>query len=72
MFVDAISSFLANDLNMVEHNVDVVIIGSQKALACPPGIAVMALAPSALKRIEKTKCLCQYLDLRLALKNQEQ
>jgi aspartate aminotransferase-like enzyme len=31
----------------------------------------MVLAPSALKRIEKTKCCCQYLDLNLALKNQE-
>ena len=31
----------------------------------------MALAPSALKRIEKTKCCCQYLDLKLALKNQD-
>jgi len=49
----------------------VMITGSQKALACPPGIAVMALAPSALKRIERAKCCCQYLDLKLALKNQE-
>ena len=31
----------------------------------------MVLAPSALDRIEKTKCCCQYLDLKLALKNQE-
>ena len=30
----------------------------------------MALAPSALERIERTKCCCQYLDLKLALKNQ--
>ena len=31
----------------------------------------MVLAPSALQRIEKTQCCCQYLDLKLALKNQE-
>ena len=48
-----------------------MITGSQKALACPPGIAVMALAPSALKRIGNIRCCCQYLDLKLALKNQE-
>ena len=48
-----------------------MITGSQKALACAPGIAVMALAPSALKRIEENKCCCQYLDLKLALKNME-
>lgn len=45
-----------------------MITGSQKALACAPGIAVMILAPSALERINKTKCCCQYLDLKLALK----
>ena len=52
-------------------NAGVMITGSQKALACPPGIAVMALAPSALERIEHTKCCCPYLDLKLALKHQE-
>ena len=50
---------------------DVMITGSQKALACPPGISVMALSPRALKRIENTQCKCQYLDLKLALKNAE-
>ena len=48
-----------------------MITGSQKALACAPGIAVMILAPSAIKRIEKVQCCCQYLDLKLALKNME-
>lgn len=28
----------------------------------------MILAPSAIKRIEKVQCCCQYLDLKLALK----
>jgi aspartate aminotransferase-like enzyme len=71
MIVDTISTFLADPFNMVELDAGVMITGSQKALACPPGIAVMVLAPSALKRIENTKCCCQYLDLKLALKNQE-
>ena len=56
---------------MAQLNAGVMITGSQKALACPPGIAILVLAPSALKRIEKTQCCCQYLDLKLALKNQE-
>lgn len=34
--MDAISSFLADPLNMAEFGVDVFISGSQKALACPP------------------------------------
>lgn len=71
MIVDTISTYLADPFNMVELDAGVMITGSQKALACPPGIAVMVLAPSALKRIENTKCSCQYLDLKLALKNQE-
>lgn len=71
LIVDTISTFLCDPFDMAALNVGVMITGSQKALACPPGIAIMVLAPSALKRIEHTKCCCQYLDLKLALKNQE-
>lgn len=71
LIVDTISTFLCDPFDMAELDAGVMITGSQKALACPPGIAVMALAPSALKRIERTKCFCQYLDFKLALKNQE-
>lgn len=71
LIVDTISSFLADTFDMAALDAGVMITGSQKALACPPGIAVMALAPSAMDRIEQTKCCCQYLDLKLALKNQE-
>ena len=71
LIVDTISTFLCDPFDMSALDAGVMITGSQKALACPPGIAVMALAPSALKRIEKTKCCCQYFDLKLALKNQE-
>ena len=71
LIVDTISTLLADPFDMAALDAGVMITGSQKALACPPGIAVMALAPSALNRIEKNKCYCQYLDLKLALKNQE-
>lgn len=71
MIVDTISTFLCDPFDMAALDAGVMITGSQKALACPPGIALMILAPSALARIEKTKCCCQYLDLKLALNNQE-
>lgn len=71
LIVDTISSFLADPFDMAKLDVGVMITGSQKALACPPGIAILVLAPSALRRIENNKCYCQYLDLKLALKNQE-
>lgn len=63
LVVDAISSFLANDLNMVEHGADVVIIGSQKALACPPGIAILVLSQKAIERVENNTCKSMYFDL---------
>ena len=71
LIVDTISTFLTDPFNMAKLDAGIMITGSQKALACPPGIAVMVLAPSALERIEKAKCCCQYLDLKLALKNQD-
>lgn len=71
LIVDTISSFLSDPFDMTASNSGVMITGSQKALACAPGIAVMVLSPSALERIKKTECCCQYFDLKLALKNME-
>ncbi|MBR4448276.1 alanine--glyoxylate aminotransferase family protein [Methanobrevibacter sp.] len=69
LVVDAISSFLANPLNMVEDNIDVFITGSQKALACPPGISIIVLGDKALKRVENNECKCMYFDLKDMLNN---
>lgn len=71
LIVDAISSFLADDFNMKQYGVDVMIAGSQKALACPPGISLIVLSPNALERVSNNKCPCMYLDLKLLLKNME-
>ena len=71
LIVDTISTFLTDPFNMEALGADVMITGSQKALACPPGIAAMVLSPSALERIARMKCRCQYFDLKLALKNQD-
>lgn len=71
LIVDCISTFLADPFNMAELGADIMITGSQKALACPPGISVMVLSPKALARVDKVKCKCQYLDLKIALKNAE-
>lgn len=71
LIVDCISTFLADPFDMKELGADIMITGSQKALACPPGISVMVLSPKSIERINKTKCVCQYFDLRIALKNME-
>lgn len=71
LIVDTISTFLCDPFDMAAIGAGVMITGSQKALACAPGIAVMVLAPSAIARIAKTQCCCQYFDLKLALSNME-
>ena len=71
LVVDAISSFLADELDMAAMGADVVITGSQKALACPPGISVMVLSPRAVERIEGNSVRSLYFDLKSALKNGE-
>ena len=69
LVVDAVSSFLCDDLNMAEQGVDVVITGSQKALACPPGIAIITLSKDAITRVEENTCKSMYFDLEDMLVN---
>lgn len=71
LIVDAISSFLADDFNMQKLGADVMITGSQKALACPPGISIIVLSEKAIRRVENIPTKCMYLDLKSALKNGE-
>ena len=71
LIADAISSFLADEFQMQELGVDVMITGSQKALACPPGISVIVLSLKAIERVETNRPKCMYLDLKSALKNGE-
>lgn len=71
LVVDSISSFLADPFDMHDLKVDVMITGSQKALACPPGVSIITLEQKALERLEKYPSKCMYLDLKNALKNGE-
>ena len=71
LIVDAISSFLADEFSMKKYKAGVMITGSQKALACPPGVSVIVLSPEAIKRVEGNNPRCMYFDLKEALRNQE-
>lgn len=71
LIVDAISSFLADEISMKKWEIDVLLAGSQKALAVPPGISVVALSEKAVCRVEQSHTKCMYLDLKSALKNGE-
>lgn len=69
LIVDCVSSFLADSFDMEELQADVMITGSQKALACAPGVSILVLSQKALNRVAATKCVCQYFDLKIALNN---
>ena len=71
LIVDNISSFLCDEFDMAALGADVMITGSQKALACPPGVSIIVLSPRALERVAANDSKCMYFDLKDALKNQE-
>lgn len=69
LIVDAVSAFIADEIDMEALGADVVLTGSQKALACHPGISIMALSSRAQERVASNPELCSYLSLKEALKN---
>lgn len=69
LITDCISSFLADKFSMKTIESDVMITGSQKALACPPGISIMVLSQRAVNRIGKNEVKSMYFDLKDALIN---
>lgn len=71
LIVDAISAFIADPIDMTKSDIGLIITGSQKALAVPPGISVIVLSPKAVKRVEEHDSKCMYLNLKLALTNGE-
>jgi len=53
--VDAISMFTTDEIDMQKHHIDVAIVSSQKGLALPPGLTMVALSPKAIDRLEDVK-----------------
>lgn len=68
---DCVSSFLADPFDMAHCGADVMITGSQKVLACPPGISIIILAPRAVDRVANRSVKSMYFNLADALKNME-
>ena len=68
---DCVSAFLADPFDMDHCGADVMITGSQKVLACPPGVSMIVLAPCAVERVVKAKVKSMYFNLADALKNME-
>lgn len=68
---DCVSSFLADPFDMAACGADVMITGSQKVLACPPGVSIIVLAQRGLERVANSTVRSMYFDLKDALKNQK-
>lgn len=68
---DCVSAFLADPFNMEHCGADVMITGSQKVLACPPGVSIIVLVPRAVERVTGRKVQSMYFNLADILKNME-
>jgi aspartate aminotransferase-like enzyme len=70
LIVDSVSSFSVVPLPMDELGIDVLLTGSQKALAMPPGLALFSVSQKGLERASKTACRGYYFDFIEFQKNQ--
>lgn len=70
LVVDSVSSFSVVPLPMDELGIDVLLTGSQKALAMPPGLALFAASKSAMERAATVKGRGYYFDFVEFAKNQ--
>ncbi|MCX7847188.1 MAG: alanine--glyoxylate aminotransferase family protein [bacterium] len=66
--VDAISGMGADDLPVDAWQVDVCVVGSQKALMIPPGLSFMSVSEKAWAMAEKATLPKYYFDARKARK----
>jgi aspartate aminotransferase-like enzyme len=69
--VDTVSSFSAMPIRKDELGLDVIITGSQKALALPPGLSLLTPSKRALARAALCKTRGYYFDLLEFQKNHE-
>jgi aspartate aminotransferase-like enzyme len=69
LVVDAISSLGAVPLDTDAWNIDVVVSGSQKALMCPPGLAMVSVPGHVLARATSSRSF--YFDWRLNKRAQD-
>ena len=70
LIVDTVSSFSVVPLPMDELGIDVLLTGSQKALAMPPGLALFAASKKAMERAATVKARGYYFDFVEFAKNQ--
>jgi aspartate aminotransferase-like enzyme len=62
LILDTVSSFSAMRIDMDALGIDVMLTGSQKALALPPGFSLFSVSKKAFARAEKQKDRGYYFD----------
>jgi len=70
--VDSVSSFSTQAIPMDDLGIDVLLTGSQKALALPPGLALFSVSERAMARAATVEGRGYYFDFVEFAKNQEQ
>src|SRR6201999_731781 len=70
--VDAVSSLSATKIQFDALGIDVLLAGTQKAFAMPPGLAVFVCSPAALTKAATVKDRGYYFDFVEFQKNAEQ
>lgn len=70
LIVDSVSSFSVVPIPMDELGIDVLLTGSQKALAMPPGLALFSASEKAFARAEQLTGRGYYFDFIEFKKNQ--
>lgn len=63
LFVDAVTSAFANLIDMKRVRPDMLLFGTQKALALPPGLAVAVVSPRLLEKARSVRERGKYFDL---------
>ncbi|MBI5046840.1 alanine--glyoxylate aminotransferase family protein [Candidatus Micrarchaeota archaeon] len=58
--IDGISAWPGTELNMQEFHIDAFVTGSQKAIAAPPGMALVGLSKDAAERYSKRDKIPSY------------
>ena len=71
LIIDSVSSFSGVSIPMDELGIDVLLTGSQKALALPPGFSLFSVSEKGFARAEKQTDRGYYLDFLEFKKNQE-
>ncbi len=66
--VDGISGVGSMECHTDQWGIDLLVVGSQKALMLPPGLAFLAVSPKAWKRIDAFEAPAFYFNLKAARK----